>query len=290
MKRIYILLLVCMGTMSVMAQGQKLKNRIIDKDHYPVDSAKVTVKGTNISTTTDKNGNFVLENVPLALDSLQVQKGKKDYAVTTPVYVEMRTAVMDRFSWYVKAGVDFNGLLGDVNMTDGIGFHAGAGLDIKMTRHWAFQPALYLTYRKMVGETGHNYSEGNEYFNEASSTYEIGCFEVPLLFALKIPVSRSVNLQIQLGAYLGIGLWGDRATQWAGYGTRYDEYGNAVSATVLLDTSTDIFGKRFTGGAAYGIGLEIGHILVGASGRTGYSSWDYGEGFTSVSIEVGYKF
>ena len=27
-----------------MAQGQKLKGRLIDKDHYPVKNAKVTVK------------------------------------------------------------------------------------------------------------------------------------------------------------------------------------------------------------------------------------------------------
>ena len=50
MKRIIILAIIglCISGAS-MAQGQKLKGRLIDKDHYPVKNAKVTVKGTNLS-------------------------------------------------------------------------------------------------------------------------------------------------------------------------------------------------------------------------------------------------
>lgn len=57
MKRIIILAIIglCISGAS-MAQGQKLKGRLIDKDHYPVKNAKVTVKGTNLSTTSDKDG------------------------------------------------------------------------------------------------------------------------------------------------------------------------------------------------------------------------------------------
>lgn len=289
MKRIYILLLVCMGAMSVMAQGQKLRNRIIDKDHYPVDSAKVTVKGTNISTTTDKNGNFVLENAPLALDSLQVQKGKKNYVVATPVHVEMRTAMMDRFSWYVKGGVEFAGLVNDVVLKDGVGFYAGAGLDVKMSRHWAFQPALYLSHRNLQGNLSDYYyvnnSDGSgnssgEMFYEEYTNFKIWSLEVPLLFALKYPLGRSLILQIQFGCYVDIGLGGDTTTSF---------YSNSKHYTIhdKIDFAKDY---RFTGGAAYGIGFEYGHILFGVSGRAGYTSVDYSEGFTSVSIEVGYKF
>lgn len=64
MKRIIILAIIglCISGAS-MAQGQKLKGRLIDKDHYPVKNAKVTVKGTNLSTTSDKDGNFFIEDV-----------------------------------------------------------------------------------------------------------------------------------------------------------------------------------------------------------------------------------
>lgn len=89
-----------------MAQGQKLKGRLIDKDHYPVKNAKVTVKGTNLSTTSDKDGNFFIEDVPLYLDSIQVEKGRKDITVNTPMKISMGRLVIDkRFSWFVKAGV-----------------------------------------------------------------------------------------------------------------------------------------------------------------------------------------
>lgn len=69
MKRIIILAVIglCISG-GAMAQGQKLKGRLIDKDHYPVKDAKVSVKGTDLSTTSDKDGNFYIENVPLPLD------------------------------------------------------------------------------------------------------------------------------------------------------------------------------------------------------------------------------
>ena len=107
MKRLYTLLAGLTMAAGLMAQGQKLTGRIIDKDYYPMDKAKVTVKGTNISTTTDKNGNYVLEEVPLILDSLEVTKGKKSYSESFPVMIKMKQAIMAKpVEWYVKAGYD----------------------------------------------------------------------------------------------------------------------------------------------------------------------------------------
>lgn len=97
MKRIIILAIIglCISGAS-MAQGQKLKGRLIDKDHYPVKNAKVTVKGTNLSTTSDKDGNFFIEDVPLYLDSIQVEKGRKDITVNTPIMISMGRLVIDK--------------------------------------------------------------------------------------------------------------------------------------------------------------------------------------------------
>ena len=125
-----------------MAQGQKLKGRLIDKDHYPVKNAKVTVKGTNQSTTSDKDGNFFIEDVPLYLDSIQVEKGRKDITVNTPMKISMGRLVIDkRFSWFVKAGVGVSRFLGADETKDKVSFHVGGGVDIKMAKHWSFQPA-----------------------------------------------------------------------------------------------------------------------------------------------------
>ena len=131
MKRIIILAIIglCISGAS-MAQGQKLKGRLIDKDHYPVKNAKVTVKGTNLSTTSDKDGNFFIEDVPLYLDSIQVEKGRKDITVNTPMKISMGRLVIDkRFSWFVKAGVGVSRFLGADETKDKVSFHVGGGVD-----------------------------------------------------------------------------------------------------------------------------------------------------------------
>lgn len=281
MKRIYILLLVCMGAMSVMAQGQKLKNRIIDKDYYPVDSAKVTVKGTNISTTTDKNGNFVLENVPLALDSLYIKKGRKDYIAATPVNIRMRTAVMDRFSWIVRAGFEFPMYdFDDFSICKGSqAFFAGVGIDLKMSRHWAFQPSVNLAVRKMNGYGEYNEENGYSYGDQ---TYDAGVLEIPLLFALKFPIGYSTNFVFRFGTYLDIGLWGTVKY----YPTSHNGDGNRYK-----DREFDVYGTRFGGGAAYGLGVEFGRFMISATGHTGWiPNSDDVCGYTSFGLEISYKF
>lgn len=281
MKRIYILLLACMGAIGVMAQGQKLKSRIIDKDYYPVDSAKVSVKGTNISTTTDKNGGFVLDNVPLVLDSIEVQKGKRNYSAGIPVKIRMRKAVMDRFAWFVRAGYEYPLYdFGDFEAAmDNHVFYVGGGIDLKMSRHWAFQPSLNLAFRKMNGygyyyENGHSFDEGS---------FNMGVLEIPLLFAVKFPLGYSANLVFRFGTYFDIGLWGTAKYYTDRY---YTDGGNYRTE----EREFDIYGTRFCGGAAYGIGIELGHFLISTIGHTGWMSYDYSEGYTSFGIEVGYKF
>ena len=51
-----------------------------------------------------------------------------------------------------------------------------------------------------------------------------------------------------------------------------------------------LFGKRFTGGFAYGIGVEYGRFLIGGTGRVGCTSWNHSEGFIDVAFEIGYRF
>lgn len=287
MKRVYILLLACMGAMSVMAQGQKLKNRIIDKDYYPVDSAKVTVKGTNISTFTDKNGNFVLEDVPLILDSIQIQKGKKDYSVSTPVKVAMRKAVMDHFSWVVKAGYEFPMYeFDEFDVVSGSSmFYVGVGIDAKMSRHVAFQPGINLSIRKMNGEGEYDEYDGYGY-SYGPQTYNAGVLEIPLLFAFKFPVGYSANLVFKVGPYIDLGLWG-KIKYTPDYVSGSDNYN-------YEEREFDVYGKRIGGGAAYGLGIEFGRFMVGITGHTGWSpnerSYDEGFGYTSYGVEFNYRF
>lgn len=49
MKRYIALALVCLALTDVMAQKQKVVEKIVDEDYYPVDGAVVTLKRTNNS-------------------------------------------------------------------------------------------------------------------------------------------------------------------------------------------------------------------------------------------------
>lgn len=54
MKRYIALALVCLALTDVMAQKQKVVEKIVDEDYYPVDGVVVTLKRTNQQAVTDK--------------------------------------------------------------------------------------------------------------------------------------------------------------------------------------------------------------------------------------------
>lgn len=275
MKRIIILAVIglCISGISV-AQGQKLKGRLIDKDHYPVRDAKVTVKGTDLSTTSDKNGDFSFENVPLSFDSVRIEKGRKDVTVATPMKISMGRKIIDGTYWFVKAGVGLSRFLGADDIKNNVGFHIGGGIDIKLAKHWSFQPAAYIAYRELEANM---WSYEQDYTN-----YKMTYLEIPLLFAYKFRLNSSLNWVISLGPYMDCGIKGDGTTVLP----RYNNNGTYSNERVGFD----IFGKRFTGGAAYGMGIESNRFLIGFTGRTGWTSWESSEGFTNVEFEIGYKF
>lgn len=103
MKKYIALAWVCLALTDVMAQKQKVVEKVVDEDYYPVEGAVVTLKRTNQNATTDKDGVFILEEVPVYFDSLQVKKGKRSGYIDLPMRIQMRTQVMQRFSWSVKA-------------------------------------------------------------------------------------------------------------------------------------------------------------------------------------------
>lgn len=282
MKRIIILAIIgfCMSGVS-MAQGQKLKGRLIDKDHYPVKNAKVTVKGTNLSTTSDKNGNFFIEGVPLTFDSVHIEKGRKDVTVATPMRILMgRQVIADRFAWFVKAGVGVSRFLGADVPKDKVSFHVGGGVDIKLSKHWSFQPAAYIAYREM---------EDNLWrYDSEKTNYKLTYLEIPLLFAYKFRLSASLNWVISAGPYIDCGINGDGSDERRVY-QQNPNYGSDSYYTYETE-KYDIFGKRFTGGAAYGMGIEGRRMTFGLTGRTGWTSWNKSEGFTNLEFEIGYKF
>ena len=270
MKRLYILLLASLGAVSVMAQGQRLRQRIIDRDYYPIDSATVTVKGTDISTVTDRNGNFVLEGVPVILDSIEVTKNGKSKTLPIPIEITMTQALTDRYvAWYVKAGGGFTSVYGE-----GIGgssFYVGGGMDVRLGRHWAYQMGLYYNYRFV--DDGY----GADYYG---AEYDYHNFELPCVFAVKFRMANPIIMQVGLGGYMSYTLGGDHHND-------YLESSGYTSSGIGSD-------DRLAGGPLINFGWEIKrHWLVDVTGRFGWvfggHGWD-DTAYMDWSIGFGYKF
>lgn len=283
MKQIIILIIagLCISGAS-MAQGQKLKGRLIDKDYYPVKNAKVTVKGTNLSTTTDKDGNYFIKDVPLMLDSIRIEKGKKDESESTLMKIRMTNQIISkRFSWFVKAGIGFDFITGGyADVLKRASYSVGVGFDYKLSKHWALQPALHFVHRDMQGDLGTEIRNSDGYYYSYDTRCSINSLELPLLFALKYRLGRNLGIAITMGPYISYGISGTASGHFEYYSQNYQDRWYEF----------DMFGKRFGGGGAYGIGFEVNRFLIGASGRVGVVSGDYDSAFVGAMIEIGYKF
>ena len=180
-----------------------------------------------------------------------------------------------------------------IETEDGFSIYGGVGADIRMSKHWAFQPSLLLVSRKMKGYDFYGYYAENNgdgsssaSYEQVSGTYNPFYLEIPLLFALKYRVGNDMNLVFSFGPYIDLGLSGDEKREYIKH--YYDTMeGNKTES---VTNSRSLFGKRFTGGFAYGIGVEYGRFLIGGTGRVGCTSWNHSEGFIDVAFEIGYRF
>ena len=279
------ILMVCCCLADVIAQTQKVIGQIIDEDYNPVQNATVKVKGTNLTTTTDKDGNYVFEEVPLILDTLEAEKGRrKNRGIEVPMKIKMRTQVMDRFSWFIKAGIGTSQFIGadytmfsEENPEGNLTYYGGAGIDIRLGRHWSFQTAVILSYTKLL-DRGYDYNTSSYYKRKIS--HDPLSLEFPLLFALKFKIANRTNLVFDLGPYVSLGISGEQ---------KYYVYDSSYKNDVLH--TVDLYGRRFTGGGIAGVGVEIrDHYLIGTSFKIGATCMDHGESYMTFSFELGYKF
>ena len=280
-------LLACLYALGVTAQERKLRVHVQNEDYYEMDSAKVTVIGTGKSYYTDKHGYVMINDMPLVLDSLEVTKGRRYGKVAPTIQVKMFPEVMKPFSWFVKAG--FGCFVPGMELEEfSPEFFIGGGADIRLSRMMAFQPAIHFVYRK---GSCYDYDswyddETGDYIYADKSTYEIGTLEIPLLLSWKLPLNQHANLQFQFGPYVDLGLWGNFTREGHhGYNTSdpsYDYY--------EVESSEKLFGSRFTGGGAFGIGVEFKHYIIGTISRVGVTSWEHNQAFYTIQLELGYKF
>src|ERR1700742_4244839 len=61
MKKCLLLLALALSVLVTHAQNQTVRGKVTGQNGQPLAGASVTIKGTNLSTTTDENGDFQLQ-------------------------------------------------------------------------------------------------------------------------------------------------------------------------------------------------------------------------------------
>ena len=145
MKRIIIGMIACICAITVMAQVQThdVKGVVFDRRQQPIVGALVTAKGTNISTITDVDGKFLLQEVPLSVKKVVVTSiGMETREVDLNVPVQL-TGKRKKVSFVAHAGLSMSKYT--IYGSDfKVGYEFGLGIEVRMSKRWAFQPTLQI--------------------------------------------------------------------------------------------------------------------------------------------------
>ena len=145
MKRIIIGVIACICAITAMAQAQThdVKGVVFDRRQQPIVGALVTAQGTNISTITDVDGKFLLQEVPLSVKKVIVTSiGMETREVDLNVPVQL-TGKRKKLSFVAHAGLGmskFTAYGSDFK----VGYEFGLGIEVRMSKRWAFQPTLQI--------------------------------------------------------------------------------------------------------------------------------------------------
>lgn len=160
-----------------------------------------------------------------------------------------------------------------------IGYSVGVGMDYAITDMWAFQTGLNFT------------SKGcKESVEGVKAKFNPVYLDIPLLAAVKLPISEGNTFVINAGPYVGVGLGGKMTV----------EDGGAEVGTKLfkkIDGADEAMMNRFAVGLQYGVGFEQGYrYLLNLTGQYGFTnmikdSWvDENNKNLAFLITVGYRF
>ncbi len=93
MKRLLLLLCVCLFSFQIWAQNRTVTGKIADENGNPLSGASVLVKGTQIGTVTDQSGHF----------SISVPANAKTFVISSVNFVENEVAISDNLSVTLKS-------------------------------------------------------------------------------------------------------------------------------------------------------------------------------------------
>lgn len=293
MRRWFILLAASLLSTNLTMLAKDVKGTVIaQKDGQPVMGAEVIVKGTEISTVTDVDGRFILEDVPddakkIQIISIGLQSRTEKIPEEGELLVKMKREekVVTPF---VKAGVAFTRAQGGESSATKtcVGYTAGAGVSFALSHFISITPSVTLSQKPSEWNEQGYFPGTNEpiYGEEMNVRTEPLYLTVPVMFDLKLWTKNSNKVIISAGPYVGFGLGG----QWK---VNDEEGGDLFTGN---DGEEALF-KKFDAGLQLGIGGIIRHFYIGVNsimGLTPISDVGLLDDYRNFSVEmcVGYYF
>lgn len=176
------MLMTIAGLTTLMAQQtHDIKGVVTDKRNEPIVGALVTAEGTDISSITDIDGKFLLRDVPVDAKKVIVESigmETTDAKIDRPI---MMAARPKRLSLVVEAGMDWSRYTAEGSDSKN-GYHFGVGMEVRMSKRWAFRPMVQLANRGAE----YNFTEGSYSYKE---TWNPLMLDVPFNFLVRYDVS-----------------------------------------------------------------------------------------------------
>lgn len=179
----------------------------------------------------------------------------------------MLTAASGQVKMNVKAGVGTSSFVG-MGASERLAYKLGGGVDVPIWKHVSFQPSLY--HARKGADFGGYY--GNEQIMEATFRQKLDYLEVPLLIAFKINLSHNATLMLKTGGYAAYGLRGRTSVDINNTDGKVTFSENHFAEQCNLNgmafnsnnkSMTIPQYERLDLGAAGGIELKVGHLLIG---------------------------
>ena len=280
MKRLFLVACMCLCGLALMAQERQVTGVVYNKeDNEPMVGAEVSVDGISLTTVTDIDGRFILNDVPADARTVKISSiGMVNMRARIPqeegdeIKVVMER-VERKFSPFVKAGVAItvvNCNMSGVSGKAGVGFMAGVGASIYLSRYFSLTPSLNILQKN---------------FKIDDVSVKPVYLHLPLLVENKVWLKRR------------------------GYGNRlvfnygpFVSYGIAGKAEGTKLFSKDESGMRafqpFDAGLHLGFGAQLKHLYLGLNVEASLINtldtdyWSDGDNLTTLTLDfsVGYRF
>ena len=282
------MLMTIAGLTTLMAQQtHDIKGVVTDKRNEPIVGALVTAEGTDISSITDIDGKFLLRDVPVDAKKVIVESigmETTDAKIDRPI---MMAARPKRLSLVVEAGMDWSRYTAEGSDSKN-GYHFGVGMEVRMSKRWAFRPMVQLANRGAE----YNFKEGSYSYKE---TWNPLMLDVPFNFLVRYDLARNMSLVLSFGPVFSWGLSGKvKVSETGKEDAEYDIYSKDYESSWGNYKHALLHPLGF--GMTYGIGVEYKKLMINVSGKNmGIIAEDEGPGDVKehnfvLGASVSYRF